>query len=103
MPKLNCSAATCAYNDSNCCCINAIHVGGSLATKESGTCCDSFQHKNMAFTNDIKDPKINVYVHCKAHNCVYNSANECTADSVNIEGFSACQCDETNCSSFSPK
>lgn len=100
MPRLNCSADTCAHNSNSYCCMNSIHVGGATATKAASTCCDNFEHKNMAFTNDVQSPQQELYVDCKAHNCVHNSNCQCAADSISIAGNSAYQVDETNCSSF---
>ena len=100
MPKLNCSVETCAYNENNGCCINAIHVGSTVATKSSSTYCGSFHHRNMEISNDVKFPKNNVYVHCKALNCIYNSDLKCNAEGINIVGGQVYQCEESDCATF---
>lgn len=101
MPNLRCGVQTCAYNEEEYCCLNSINVGGTTATKPSKTSCDSFEHKNSGFTSDIKeDPKPEVYIQCKAKNCIYNDEQKCYAEHIDVSGEAASHCDETKCATF---
>lgn len=103
MPKLGCSAENCANNNQNYCCISNIKVAGKEAIESSSTCCHSFVEKNDSFTNCTTEPNPNVDVACKATNCVHNANCRCGAESIDIQGQSACNCNETECSTFSCK
>lgn len=100
MPKLNCSAQNCIHNNSNYCCINQIKVGGEQASVAQSTCCENFRENNGAFTNSSEIPNTNLSISCEATNCIHNSDFTCEASSVDINGVSACTCEETKCSSF---
>ncbi|MGL5245886.1 MAG: DUF1540 domain-containing protein [Sarcina sp.] len=100
MPELNCSVSTCDHNSNNCCCINSINVAGSQAVSSSATCCNNFQEKSNAFTNDLKTPNFNIQVSCEASNCAHNLAHQCNAQHIDVAGGMANSCEETRCSSF---
>ena len=42
MPKLRCSASSCAHNQEECCCRGKINVAGEAASTSNETCCDNF-------------------------------------------------------------
>ncbi|MGN0170599.1 MAG: DUF1540 domain-containing protein [Lachnospiraceae bacterium] len=44
-----------------------------------------------------------VVVKCEAKNCCYNEDYMCHAKEIDISGNSACESDETKCSSFECK
>lgn len=45
----------------------------------------------------------NVEVLCEARNCTFNESCKCTANTIDISGTNACECNETQCSSFENK
>lgn len=101
MPRLNCSAANCSYNNSNYCCKNQIQVSGSMAQQAQSTCCESFIESNGAFTNSVQVPNPHLYVSCEAKNCIHNCNNNCEAESISVGGgIAASTSRETECDSF---
>lgn len=103
MARLNCSAQNCMNNFQNCCCMYQIKVGGEEASVPQSTCCENFRQSKGIFTNSYKTPNTNLNIKCEATNCVYNCDYSCEADCVDINGVSACACEETACLSFSSK
>ncbi|MGL5150641.1 MAG: DUF1540 domain-containing protein [Clostridium sp.] len=103
MTHLNCSASNCTHNSNNCCCNSSISVSGANADKSKSTCCSSFQEANGAFANSAQTPNASLEISCNAENCIHNCNCTCEAGSVDISGASACNCEETKCSSFSYK
>lgn len=103
MPKLKCDACSCTHNRDYLCCVNGIAVGGEHATVEGSTCCASFADKDNAITNYSQEPVSSMDIGCEAVNCVHNSSCKCQADEVCICGDHACNCQETECSTFSCK
>lgn len=103
MPNLRCDAGTCAHNKNQACCLNGIAIGGRAATKDSSTSCVSFEQNNGAITNFSQEPVLSMEIGCEAKNCVHNSSCTCHADSVSINGSSAANSDQTQCSSFQCK
>lgn len=103
MPQLACNASSCYHNKSNHCCKSAIDVAGQSATTSSATCCNSYYEKGDSFTNEDMSPNSNLYVACHANKCVHNQDCHCEADSIDISGANACNCEQTQCSSFSCK
>lgn len=100
MTQLNCCVESCAYNKSECCCLNSIEVGGHKAEAPTNTCCDSFEERSSSFTNDTMEPESHLDVVCKAEKCVYNSEGFCNADHIDISGISANTNGETLCATF---
>lgn len=100
MTRLDCSVHNCANNNDNYCCISSIYVGGRNAKKKSNTDCESFIKKNNGFTNCTVNPNPNVEISCEANNCIYNSNNICTAESITVTGKCANCTEDTICSSF---
>ena len=81
MSKLTCHVTSCASNSSNCCCQPAIKVQGKGACCCSETECQSFQRKGPSEVSNA-------------------TQGSCTANQVNIGGYSAQERCETNCESF---
>lgn len=102
MPKLQCSATTCAYNCEELCCLNKIGVAGENAATSPNTCCSSFNEQSGA-TNSAENPNTELEVACEACNCTFNNDRTCCADHISIAGSNACHCEETECSSFKPE
>lgn len=101
MTNLDCSVASCLYNQSQCCCKGDIRVEGKDADSPQGTCCGSFREKKGdSYTNVAGDPSRSVHVACDAVNCVYNADYKCSADTIGISGSNACDCKQTECASF---
>lgn len=100
MPQLGCNVETCYYNKQNQCCKSAIDISGQAATSSSATCCNSYYEKSEGVTNLDQSPNANLYVACHAHKCVHNQDCHCEADSIDISGIKASNCEETECSSF---
>ena len=101
MTKLNCCVNNCMHNNSDCCCISSIEVGGKKAEEPQNTCCNSFSEKNGSFTNSTESPNPSLDIKCVATNCIYNEDCSCCAEHVDIAGpSSSCSCQETLCSSF---
>lgn len=97
--NLNCSASSCAYNNSGACYAGGINVAGSSATTTSSTFCSSYEDKASAsFTNcsdgcSCTKPD---NISCEAGNCKYNSLGACTANNVQINAQNA-SCDTFIC------
>lgn len=104
MTRLQCSVVNCFYNSDKCCCKGDIMVEGKDATNAQGTCCASFKEKTDAAENAVANhPDKNIEVDCHACNCVHNKDCKCAADHIGIGGGNACQCQETECMTFSCK
>ena len=103
MPALNCMATTCIYNRDELCSRGDIEVKGHGAEYAGETCCHSFREKSeSSVTNSTVAgcgcSKIDVK--CEAEKCIYNDDCRCNAGQINIDGPSACTCDETECETF---
>lgn len=103
MPNLSCNVGTCSHNKASLCCKEGITVGGQQASVSASTCCDSFEEKSGAFTNNFESPNASLSVSCEATNCTYNQSRMCAAETISISGPSACAATQTECSSFVPK
>lgn len=106
MTILNCSASTCIYNKDQLCSKGQIEVIGSDARHADETCCGSFREQGTeSVTNSQKGQcgcdKINI--DCKAKECTYNEHCRCTAAAIDIDGYNACTCQDTKCSTFACK
>lgn len=100
MTKLKCDACTCEHNNDYCCCLDGIKVGGKQATEQEHTCCESFAESDGSMTNSVQEPVLHMEIGCHATNCVHNNDCKCKADEICICGDHACDCNETECSSF---
>ena len=101
MPELKCTVQTCMHNKDYYCALNAITVGGSNAQKASETCCDSFQErKSGTYSNLGGEASPRSSIDCQATRCQYNEDCRCVAGKISVEGGSACQCEETECATF---
>lgn len=98
MSYLQCSASTCANNNSGTCCRPNIKVKGVSAFDPSGTSCGSYVEVTSGFSNSTQYdvPNLSLDIHCEADNCIYNHTKNCTADSIQIDYGSA----DTECSTF---
>ena len=102
MPFLSCSAVKCIYNDDHYCQKGDILVEGNHAQEPSETCCSSFREDNgeMTAKNFAGESSGKILVDCTACNCRYNRGEKCYAEKIAIAGSSACQCRQTECSTF---
>ncbi len=76
-------------------------VEGQDAKDAQGTCCSSFrERKGDSVRNSMNEPRKNIDVDCHACNCVHNEDCKCNADQIGIGGRHACECRETECTSF---
>ena len=69
----------------------------------SETECQSFQRKGPSEVSNATHfdaPNQNCEIKCTAERCIYNTQGSCTANQVNIGGYSAQERCETNCASF---
>lgn len=101
MPALSCSAIKCIYNNEHFCGKGDILVTGEHAEESRETCCSSFcENESGQAKNSIGEPSREIWVDCTASNCRYNEEDECQAEKISIAGASACQCGQTECSTF---
>lgn len=101
MTKLKCDALTCAYNNSNLCCVQSIQVGGKSATEKFQTSCNTFDEKRGALSNSNESPNPQMDISCKATKCIYNENKMCSANEITISGDHARTENETECATFS--
>lgn len=101
MTQLNCTVASCRYNEDSCCCKDGITVEGKSATTSGETCCGSFAEKTSDMVkNYTGEPKKATDVSCKAEKCVHNENCQCKASDIDVAGRNACCCSETECGTF---
>ncbi|MGN0335328.1 MAG: DUF1540 domain-containing protein [Lachnospiraceae bacterium] len=101
MTNLSCDVKTCFYNESKCCCRHEIEVEGKGALNSDMTCCGSFREaKNTARNSQSLKPEKATDIKCDVDNCFYNDHHKCTADAINVSGCHACNCGQTECSTF---
>lgn len=104
MTNLSCNAMTCINNRDNCCCLSGIDVQGDKACKCDDTCCGSYCYEtDTSARNSANSPKLSLNINCKAHNCMYNMNEQCTADHVDISGIHAANSEDTVCTTFISK
>lgn len=103
MPELKCTVQTCVHNKQFLCDLDTIEVGGSDAKTARETCCDSFQErKDGTYTNVVEGTASDLtQIDCKAVECMYNKECKCHAGKISVEGSNACQCEGTECATFS--
>ncbi|KKY01750.1 MULTISPECIES: DUF1540 domain-containing protein [Paraclostridium] len=84
---INCSATSCAYNNSGGCYASGIQVKGSRAKTTSQTNCATYQDKaSSSFTNcsgECTCAKTHS-ISCAADHCKHNDSGCCKAESVQI-------------------
>ena len=101
MPLLSCSAVKCIYNENRLCQKGDIKVSGDHAQEACETCCASFRENTSGVAkNSFADTSRDILVDCSACTCCYNEDMECHAGQIDIAGVSACQCEQTECSTF---
>ncbi|MDO5338061.1 MAG: DUF1540 domain-containing protein [Eubacteriales bacterium] len=101
MTLLSCSAVSCMYNKDKLCSKGDILVDGPQAHIPDETCCSSFRHqKNDDYSNSCGCGCETIAVGCKAHECIYNHDQKCTASAIDIAGSHASTQQETMCSTF---
>lgn len=103
MPDLSCAVTSCFYNKTDRCCKENIQVEGADARVMNETSCGSFRpRRGDSFVNmEAGTPEAKTSVHCEAQECVHNDNCNCVADRIGIAGAHACDCKETECSTFS--
>ncbi len=104
MPRLDCSVATCKYNQDHGCVRDNISVGGAGAESVQETCCDSFEERRgESFMNSFREPSQRLNIRCEALKCVHNDDCHCEADKIDVAGANACRCGQTACGTFREK
>jgi hypothetical protein len=91
------------YNQDSLCSRGSIEVMGASASRSDETCCGSFKDRREgSATNSMTEGNgcEKIQISCKAEDCTYNSAQQCTASAIDITGNNACTCKDTNCSTF---
>lgn len=101
MPELRCTVQTCRHNQDYYCDLDAITVGGDRAKRPVETCCDSFEERvGESYGNAANEASPTSRIDCKAVCCQYNENCVCYAGKISVEGGDACQCEETECATF---
>lgn len=102
MPELKCTVQTCLHNKSFYCDLDKIMVGGEQAKKAAETCCDSFEERKGDTYSNITQNHASATssIDCKAQECQYNDNCVCHAGKISVEGSQACQCEQTECATF---
>lgn len=101
MPALVCSAQNCVYNNAMYCSRGDIEIGGADAQVCQDTCCSSFQERTQERArNAVGSPTTTIDIDCKAQHCKYNDQCKCNAGNVDISGAGACNCEQTECVTF---
>lgn len=104
MPRLDCSVATCKYNQDHGCVRDKISVGGMSASNPHETCCDSFEERRTSsMTNSFSEPSVCVDIRCEAKNCLHNDGCRCQAERIDMGGSNASECRQTDCGTFCMK
>lgn len=104
MPELKCTVQTCLHNKNFYCDLDGIVVGGNQAKRAEETCCDSFEErKGYSYGNIAGEASATSNIDCKATECQYNENCICHAGKISVEGSNACQCEQTECATFSKK
>lgn len=103
MPNLDCTAVKCTYNVDEYCAKGSILVAGADAKQPRETCCSSFRERTENSTNSNRMVDRQVDVDCEAEDCIFNESGICNAGHIGIAGANACECKETECSSFRSK
>lgn len=101
MPELRCTVQTCKHNKEFYCDLDGIQVGGNQAKRSEETCCDSFEErKGDTYSNVTGSASPTSNIDCKATDCQYNDDCRCHAGKISVEGSRACQCEQTECATF---
>ncbi len=101
MPELKCTVQTCLHNNNFYCNLDGIVVGGNQARRAEETCCDSFEErKGDSDSNVTGEASAISNIDCKAVECQYNENCACHAGKISVEGSRACQCEQTECATF---
>ncbi|MEG0590282.1 MAG: DUF1540 domain-containing protein, partial [Lachnospiraceae bacterium] len=96
-----CTVQTCAHNNQRYCDLDTIQVDGNAAKQSCETSCGSFvERKGDSYSNTTKEVSPCSDIDCKATDCTYNDACQCHAGEINVEGSNACQCGQTECTTF---
>jgi hypothetical protein len=104
MPILNCTVSTCHHNVDERCSLDKIQVSGESADTMGETACASFKaRKENRCMNAMGMPDAHSAVSCAATHCVHNTNCQCNAENIGICGHEACECRDTECTTFSGK
>lgn len=104
MTNLDCTVTGCMYNKETSCCKDNIQVEGDKARQADETCCGSFRERRMdGAVSSVDYPMKQTEVACRAVDCTFNDSSYCHANHISVAGESACECEETECSSFQCK
>lgn len=107
MPKLNCNAENCAFNQSYLCKRQSIDVDGITSVRKLDTACSSFAKSgtlslDTEFATFDKTPSIHTEIYCDCINCVYEKNQKCYADKVEISKDYNNNTSSTHCQTFEP-
>lgn len=101
MTNLDCTVTGCMYNKEKSCCKDNIQVEGNEARKSDETCCGSYRELRAGGPQSSVDyPTKQTAVSCRAAECTFNDSCCCHANHISIAGGKACECEQTECSSF---
>lgn len=105
MPRIQCDAKKCLYNNCNMCEKTKIYVGGLYAEEKNETECISFERKNLSKCNEEYGSchdgcGCETKIACSSEKCIYNVNKECQARQVKVKGKEALTKDETCCDTF---
>lgn len=115
MTRLDCTVTSCLFNKERCCCKDNIEVegsgsGGALnsakdmaahARHSRDTCCASFRERGGdGVRSSVDIPAKNTDVACQVIECTFNENCHCQAKHIGIAGGAACDCRDTECTTF---
>ena len=110
MPELKCTVQTCVHNKQFLCDLDAIEVGGSSAKNAEETCCDYIFRKEKETVTAIVTVMFQVRRLQTEAKLTVRRQIVCTMknasamqEKISAEGSNACDCDGTECATFTCK
>lgn len=100
MTTLHCSVQSCLNNNCNRCILNEITISGSNTYQPDGTDCENYINRNQSITSSIGVGNSTCEINCRAKHCIFNSSFKCTADAIEVLGYTSDTIDSTLCSTF---
>ncbi|MBR3692660.1 MAG: DUF1540 domain-containing protein [Clostridia bacterium] len=97
MPRITCSAKSCAYNRDRTCGLPDVHVSGAEARRPAATSCADFCTDGRCVA---PHPEAFARVACTAGECRHNGGGRCEAGAIDIGGSAAVCSGETECDTF---